>query len=48
MSKPPTPPRACTAGEPEYDICQTAKKLTRLFNLVKTDSPDVLLTHSPA
>jgi serine O-acetyltransferase len=48
MKRSPAKPRPCTAGEPEYDICQTAKKLSTLFNLVETDGPDVLLTHSPA
>ena len=48
MKKPPAPPRACTAGEPEFDICQTAKKLAKLFNLVETDAPDALLSHGPA
>ena len=35
-------------GAPESDICETARQLGKLFNLVETDAPDALLTHGPA
>ncbi|MDD2520578.1 MAG: hypothetical protein PHR34_06455, partial [Kiritimatiellae bacterium] len=35
-------------GAPETDICDTARELSKLFNLVETDAPDALLSHGPA
>lgn len=40
--------RVCPMGAPETEICRTAEKLGKLFNLVEVDAPDVLLTHGPA
>ena len=48
MTKKRLPPQLCQAGESEYQICQTARELTRTFNRNGSDGPDVLLTHSPA
>jgi serine O-acetyltransferase len=35
-------------GAPEADICKTADALSKLYNLVEVDAPDVLLTNSPS
>lgn len=35
-------------GAPETDIYDTARELSKLFNLVETDAPDALLSHGPA
>lgn len=49
MKKPPAKAsRRCKMGAPEVDICDTARHLTQLFNLVDTDAPDALLTHCPS
>ena len=46
--RPSAPTRTCTMGAPETDICDTARELSKLFNLVETDAPDALLSHGPA
>ena len=35
-------------GAPEVNICDTARHLIKLFNVVDTDTPDGLLMHGPA
>ena len=35
-------------ASPEADVCQTARELAKLHNLVETDAPDALLSRAPA
>ncbi len=41
-------PRSCKMGEPEAEICAAARDLSKLYNRVDVDGPDVLLTNSPS